>query len=180
MKSVLKIVLIIILLIALIVLIAAAVAAIAGAATAGGAGGAAALGGAAGAGGGALATAASYAASLFAALGIPAGTALSTVALVAGGVLLAGVAVYDLAFKNGKLHKDVAQSVVRGVKGTFHTFADPLKKVVKQGTARASRTLTNIIVGAVLIGGFYILHKKGKKDAKIERGTLHNSQSNRT
>ena len=165
MKSILKIVLIIILL-----------AAIAGAATAGGAGGAAALGGAAGAGGGVLATASSYAASLFAALGIPAGTALSTVAIVAGGVILAGVAVYDLAFKDGKIHKEVAQSVVRGVKTTFHTVTDPLKKVVKQGTSRLSRGLSTILLVGAVAGGFFLL-KKGKKNAKVKRRTVRNSES---
>lgn len=177
MKSILKIVLIIILLIALIVLIAAAVAAVAGAATAGGAGGAAALGGAAGAGGGALATAASYSASLFAALGIPAGTALSTVALVAGGVVLAGIAVYDLAFKDGKIHKDVTQSVVRGVKTTFHTATDPLKKAVKQGKSRAARTLNTLLFAGIAVGG-YLLFKKGKNNAKVKRRTVRNSKLN--
>lgn len=177
MKSILKIVLIIILLIALIVLIAAAVAAIAGAATAGGAGGAAALGGAAGAGGGALATAASYSASLFAALGIPAGTALSTVAIIAGGVLIAGVAVYDLAFKGGKIHNEVAQSVVRGVKRTFHTVADPLKKVVQQGTSRLSRGFSSLLVAGVVIGAF-LLTRKGKTNVKVKRRTVRHSELN--
>lgn len=171
MKSILKIVLIIILLIALIVLIAAAIAVVAGAATAGGAGGAAALGGAAGASGGFLATASSYAASLFAALGIPAGTALSTVAIIAGGVLLAGVAVYDLAFKNGKIHKDVAQSVVRGVKGTFHTVADPLKKAVKQGTSRFTRGFSTLLVAGAVIGSLMLI-KKGSKNVKVKRRTV--------
>lgn len=179
MKSILKIVLIIILLIALIVLIAAAVAAIAGAATAGGAGGAAALGGAAGAGGGALATASSYAASLFAALGIPAGTALSTVALVAGGVLIAGVAVYDLAFKDGKVHKEVAQSVVRGVKGTFHAVADPLKKIAKQGTSRLGRGFSTILVAGAVVGGL-LLMKKGKHNVKVKRRLVRYPKSDQS
>lgn len=174
MKSILKIVLIIILLIALIVLIAAAVAAIAGAATAGGAGGAAALGGAAGSGGSVLATAASYSASLFATLGIPAGTALSTVALVAGGVLIAGVAVYDLAFKGGKVHNEVAQSVVRGVKRVFHTTTDPLKKAVNQGVSRVTSKVHGfLLLGAAAIS-IYLLRKKGSNNVKVKRGVVHN------
>lgn len=139
MKKLFKFILIIIAIIAIIVLIAAAAAAIAGATTIGAATG--------------------FAGTTLGAIGTLTGaaatTTISTVVLYAGVALIATMVVYDLAVNGGKMHKQVAESVVLAAKRVVRAVVKPLQKAAKTSLATPKR----IIITAAICAGAYMLYK---------------------
>lgn len=155
MKKFLKIFLIIIAIIAIIFVIVAAAAAVAAAAT-----GTAIFGTAA-----ATSGIAGFGAALFGSLGF---TSLTTVFYVFGGIALASLLIYDLAFKGGKIVSDIGTSAVNAAKRTFHATTDGLKKSLKHTPKPWSITWTfRVLLIIAVIGStlyFAYPYLKGSKN----------------